>query len=52
MNLNLISEPVEPEAIWIGDIVNGIVRESMKKALNLVAVTDGRIHDPFLRQRR
>ena len=47
MNLNLISEPVEPEAIWIGDIVNGIVRESMKKALNLVAVTDGRIHDHF-----
>lgn len=41
MYLHLICEPVESSALWITDIMDGIVRESMKKSLNLAAVTDG-----------
>lgn len=44
MNIGLISEPVSPEAIWITDIVDGAVRESVRKSHNLTAVTDGKIY--------
>jgi len=45
MNLHLICEPVDANALWITDIMDGIVREAMKKALNLAAVTDGSVSD-------
>jgi len=45
MNLNLICEQMDSSALWINDIADGIFRESVKKALNLAAVTDGQIHE-------
>ena len=45
MRLHLICEPVEASAYWVTDMVNGIVRESMKKGLDLVTAADGRIRD-------
>ncbi|MBQ8509736.1 MAG: substrate-binding domain-containing protein [Clostridia bacterium] len=44
MNLYLIYEPVDADAFWITDIVDGIVRESMKKALNLIVINDGNLY--------
>lgn len=44
MNLYLICEPHEPLGFWISDIMDGIVKESVKKALNLVAITDGKVY--------
>ena len=43
MNLHLICEPVEASALWITDIMDGVVRESMKKGLRLIASTDGTV---------
>lgn len=47
MNINIISEPVEPSAFWVTDIIDGIMKESMKKALNVSATTDGEVPNEF-----
>ncbi len=57
MNLHLICEPVAANALWITDIMDGIVQEAMKKSLSLAAVTDGSVSDslfsdPFDTERR
>ena len=45
MDLHLICEPVEASALWVTDIMDGIVREAMKKGLRLIASTDGTVRD-------
>ena len=45
MDLHLICEPVDATALWITDIMDGIVREAMKKGLRLIASTDGTVRE-------
>lgn len=45
MKIYIISEPDVSSALWITDILNGIIKESTKKALNLIAITDGIMND-------
>jgi len=45
MHLHLLCEPVEASAYWVTDMVNGIVRESLKKGLDLITYTDGQVQE-------
>ena len=43
MKVRLICEPVEPTALWVTDIMDGVIHEAMKKEMNIEAATDGSI---------
>lgn len=47
MDIYVICEPVDNTALWITDIVDGIIHESMKKGYNIRASTDGNIDASF-----
>ena len=43
MDINIICEPVENNALWITDIINGATHEAIRRGLNIIVSTDGKI---------
>ena len=48
----MICEPVDNTALWITDIIDSVVHESIKKGLNVVAMADGQINDRLWRAQK
>ena len=50
MDINIICEPVENNALWITDIINGATHEAIRRGLNIIVSTDGKINPRIKRQ--
>lgn len=48
----MICEPVDNTALWVTDIIDSVVHESIKKGLNVVAMADGQINDRLWRAQK
>ncbi len=45
MDIYIICEPVDNNALWVTDIIDGAIHEAIRRGLNINAATDGRIDE-------
>lgn len=43
MDISIICEPVENNALWVTDIINGATREAIRRGMNIIVSTGGKI---------